>query len=201
MVYGLFIAPTSIHHRPVLASDLISASVGLPSIIPDLCRSRTREALVVDRLQVPRAEACRVVLLPSHVRCEMQFLSRSGMASQLQDARMPSLSLAPLPSLRRAFPLMPATQERDSKGTVLPAMKSRRERDHVEISSSILQMGQRIMADPARGLCCLDDVVERAADPLHRARIDTKSLGYLAHAIGTPWRLQSGADLRFQLRR
>ena len=38
-------------------------------------------------------------------------------------------------------------------------------------------------------------VVERAADPLHRARIDTKSLGYLAHALGTPWRLPSGTDL------
>jgi hypothetical protein len=34
--------------------------------------------------------------------------------------------------------------------------------------------------------------LERATDPLHRARIDTKPPGYLAHAVGTPWRLKSG---------
>ena len=43
--------------------------------------------------------------------------------------------------------------------------------------------------------------VERATDPLHRARIDIKSLSYLAHAVGAPWRLHSGTDLRFQIRR
>jgi len=42
-------------------------------------------------------------------------------------------------------------------------------------------------------------VVERAADPLHRTRIDAKALGYLAHALGAPGRLQSREDSRFQL--
>jgi hypothetical protein len=34
--------------------------------------------------------------------------------------------------------------------------------------------------------------LERAADPLDRARIDTKSLSYLAHALSTSRGLESG---------
>jgi hypothetical protein len=43
-------------------------------------------------------------------------------------------------------------------------------------------------------------VVERATDPLHRARIDAETLGDPPHTLGAPWRLQRGKDLSFQLR-
>ena len=52
--------------------------------------------------------------------------------------------------------------------------------------------------------------VERAADPLHCAWIDTEPLGYLAHALGAKrlalslgpsGRLHGCTDSRFQLRR
>jgi hypothetical protein len=41
----------------------------------------------------------------------------------------------------------------------------------------------------------------RVQGALYGARIDTKSLRYLADALSTPGRFQSGTDLRFQLRR
>ena len=39
-------------------------------------------------------------------------------------------------------------------------------------------------------LCGDAYALERAADPLHRPRIDTEPLGYLTHALGTPGRFQ-----------
>jgi hypothetical protein len=50
-------------------------------------------------------------------------------------------------------------------------------------------------------LCGGAYAVERATDPLHRARIHTKSLRYLAHALSTFRRLESGQDFRFQVGR
>src|SRR5690242_9930181 len=47
--------------------------------------------------------------------------------------------------------------------------------------------------------CGPADAVERATDPLHRARIDAKALRYFAHALGAPWCLERSQDLRLQL--